>query len=242
MTVLVVGATGATGRRLVAELLERGHDVRAFVRSPDRLPAALRRNDRLFVIPGSALDLGDDALRRHVAGCAAVASCLGHNLTWSGVFGPPRRLVADTAARLCRAIEAAGPPAPVRFVLMNTAGNRDRDLREPLPRAERLVLAVLRRVLPPHADNEAAADVLRTGVGRGHRSIEWVVVRPDTLTEADDVADYEVHPSPTRSAIFNAGATSRRNVARFMADLISDDDTWTRWKGRMPVIYDRGKG
>lgn len=32
--------------------------------------------------------------------------------------------------------------------------------------------------------------------------------------------------------------TSRINVAHFMADLITDDDTWRRWKGRMPVIYD----
>lgn len=30
-----------------------------------------------------------------------------------------------------------------------------------------------------------------------------------------------VHPSPTRSAVFNPGRTSRINVAHFMADLVS---------------------
>ena len=38
MTVLVVGATGMTGRALVEQLLSKGHTVRAIVRSPSKLP------------------------------------------------------------------------------------------------------------------------------------------------------------------------------------------------------------
>lgn len=38
-------------------------------------------------------------------------------------------------------------------------------------------------------------------------------------------------------AIFAPGQTSRINVGHFMADLITRDDTWARWKGQMPVIY-----
>ena len=41
-TILVVGATGATGRRLTEQLLLRGHHVKAIVRSPEKLPEALR--------------------------------------------------------------------------------------------------------------------------------------------------------------------------------------------------------
>lgn len=36
-----------------------------------------------------------------------------------------------------------------------------------------------------------------------------------------------------------AGETSRINVAHFMADLITDDGLWSRWKGQMPVIYNQ---
>ncbi len=50
---------------------------------------------------------------------------------------------------------------------------------------------------------------------------------------------YEIHPSPTRSAIFNAGEISRINVGHFMANLISDDNLWKKWKGQMPVIYNK---
>ena len=47
MTVLVVGGTGATGRLLVGELLERGLAVKTVVRSPDKLPAELRAHGGL---------------------------------------------------------------------------------------------------------------------------------------------------------------------------------------------------
>lgn len=40
MKVAVIGATGNTGKRLTAELLKRGHHVRAVVRSPEKVPQA----------------------------------------------------------------------------------------------------------------------------------------------------------------------------------------------------------
>ena len=48
-----------------------------------------------------------------------------------------------------------------------------------------------------------------------------------------------MHLSPIRSAIFDAGKTSRINVGCFMADLIGDEEVWNQWMGKMPVIYNR---
>jgi hypothetical protein len=123
---------------------------------------------------------------------------------------------------------------------MNTAGNRNCDLDEPVSLGERSVVGLIRVLLPPQADNEKAADYLRLDVGRNDSAVEWAVVRPDSLVDEESVTGYEVHPSPTRSAIFNAGRTSRINVAHFMADLIMRDDLWKAWQGQMPVIYDEG--
>jgi nucleoside-diphosphate-sugar epimerase len=240
MTVLVVGASGATGRRLVEQLLDRGERVRAVVRAPEKLPEDLRTHHLLDIVHASLLELSDREMSEHVRDCDAIASCLGHNITLRGIFGSPRRLVADATRRLCEAVHATRPHRPVRYVLMNTAGNRNRDLDEPLSFAERGATGLIRLLLPPHADNEEAAERLRTNGGQGDSAIEWVVVRPDTLVDEDRVTEYEAHPSPTRSAIFNAGRTSRINVAHFMAELITDDDTWRRWQGQMPVIYDKG--
>jgi hypothetical protein len=88
-------------------------------------------------------------------------------------------------------------------------------------------------------DNENAADYLRTQIGQNDEIIEWAAVRPDTLIDESGVTEYEVHPSPIRSAIFDAGTTSRSNVSHFMADLITDHGAWVDWKGQMPVIYNK---
>ncbi|AOU93103.1 uncharacterized protein AruCF_2212 [Achromobacter ruhlandii] len=184
------------------------------------------------------MDLDEATLARHVAGCSAVASCLGHPMSLRGIYGQPRRLVLDALRRLCRAIVASAPARPVRVVLMNTAGNSNRDLREPVSLAQRGVVALVRALVPPHADNEAASDYLRTIIGQAHPLIQWVVVRPDSLIDRDAVSAYETHPSPIRSAIFDAGRVSRINVAHFMAELAVGGAAWERWRGRMPVIYD----
>ena len=83
------------------------------------------------------------------------------------------------------------------------------------------------------------ADFLRMEIGQNDSALEWCVVRPDSLINEPEVTEYEVYPSPIRGAIFDAGKTSRRNVADFMAGMIIDDDTWRRWRGQMPVVYNK---
>ncbi len=238
-TILVVGASGATGRLLVEQLLDNGANVRVVVRSADGIPEPLRTHPRLSITQASLLELGADELRQLISGCDAVASCLGHNLSLKGIFGPPYRLVTEATRRLSAALKTHQRERPARFVLMNTTGNRNRDLDEPVGPGQRLVIGLLRLLIPPHADNEAAADFLRASIGHNDSGLEWCVVRPDTLIDEPGVTEYDVHPSPIRSAIFDPGKTSRRNVAHFMADLVSNDETWGRWQGQMPVIYNK---
>jgi nucleoside-diphosphate-sugar epimerase len=239
MTTLIVGANGSTGRLLVQHLLNRGLNVKVIVRSPDKLPEEIRNHSNLAVIQASVLDLSDAEMAQQVNGCDAVASCLGHNISLKGIFGNPRRLVTDATRRLCNAIEANKSDKPTKFVLMNTAGNSNRDLHEPISFSQQCVMGLIRLLLPPHVDNEQAADYLRTKIGQNNEAIKWVAVRPDNLIDEDRVTQYEMYASPIRSAIFDAGVTSRINIAHFMADLITDDDTWNEWKGKMPVIYNK---
>ena len=237
MKVLVVGATGATGRLLVEQLLDRGHEVKAIVRSSERIPQPVKNHAKLKLIEAELLKLDDEALAKHVKGCDAVASCLGHNITFRGMYGQPRRLVTDAAKRLSKAIAGTHPEKKVKYILMNTSGNRNRNIKEPIAIGQRMVTALLRLLLPPHVDNEKAADFLWKNIGDKHKIIEWVAVRPDGLINEDAVSEYEVFPSPIRNPIFNPGKTSRINVAHFMASLIDVDEIWQKWKGQMPVIY-----
>jgi len=239
MTTLVVGASGATGRLLVEQLLERGQQVRIIVRSTENLPENIMKHENLSVIQASVLDLSDVEMIQHVSGCDALASCLGHNLNFKGMFGSPRRLVTDATRRLYNAVKANDPKDTVKFVLMNTTGNSNRDLNEQISFGQKCVIGLLRLFLPPHVDNEKAADYLRVEVGQNDETIQWAAVRPDNLNDNKEVTEYELHPSPIRSAIFDSGLTSRINVGHFMAELITNDDTWKKWKGKMPVIYNK---
>lgn len=238
MKVLVVGASGATGRLVVEQLLDRDVEVSAIVRSLDALPD----HHNLSKIQASVANLTSSEMAVHTQNCDAVVSCLGHNLTFKGMFGKPRLLVTNTLKCLCTAIKSnktgdtvAGKP--VKVILMNTTGNSNRDIPEIPPLSQRIVIAILRILLPPHMDNEKAADYLRARIGQNNRAIEWVAVRPDALTDGKEVTKYDVRRSPLRNAIFDSGTTSRINVGNFMAELILNESTWLRWKGQMPVIY-----
>ncbi|HEY8942600.1 MAG TPA: NAD(P)H-binding protein, partial [Polyangiaceae bacterium] len=71
MKILVLGATGGTGRQIAKQALARGHQVTALVRSPDK--AGDLGGARLIV--GDIRD--DTTLREAVRGQDAVASALG---------------------------------------------------------------------------------------------------------------------------------------------------------------------
>ena len=224
MNVLIVGATGTTGRLLTEQLLERGHFVKVIVRTPEKLPEAVRNHDNLTIIRAAVLDLSDAEMAQHVHGCDAVPSCLGHNVTFKGMYGHPRKLVTDATRRLCQAIRANNPNKSTKFVLMNTDGNSNRDI-----------------FLVPAGGGEPRDPPRRTEVGQNDRLIEWTAVRPDTLLDEATVTDYQLVPSPIESALFGSRETSRINVAHFMADLMTDEACWAQWKGQMPVIYNQAE-
>ena len=239
MTTLVLGASGATGKQLVEQLLIMKQNVKVIVRPASKIPDSWNNNEQITIIKTCVSDASEDEMAEYLVGCESVASCLGHNITMKGIWGKPRRLVTNSVKLICAAIHKNSNEMPIKFVLMNTTGNRNKDLKESFTVGEKLVMGLIRLLVPPQLDNEAAADFLRVNIGQKNKLIDWVAVRPDGLVNEDKVTEYEVYPSPTRSAIFNAGTVSRINVGHFMANLIVDDELWNKWKGQMPVIYSK---
>lgn len=233
-TTLIVGATGMTGRLLVEQLLDRNQNVRVIVRSRDKFSGEILNNPKLMITEASVLDLSNDELASHVNNCDAVASCLGHVLDFNGMFGKPRKLCTEATQRLCTAIKKNNPSKPTKFILMNTVGVYNPDCNEKRTWYDRGLLTLLHHTIPPHSDNETAAEQLYKNIGRNDTGIEWCSVRPDSLIN-DQVSAYEINGSPT-TGIFTGRPTSRANVAHFMAELIENAELWNKWKFRMPVI------
>jgi uncharacterized protein YbjT (DUF2867 family) len=101
MRVLVTGATGYIGGRLVPLLLEAGHRVRCVARRPAKLDLMPWR-DRVEVVPGDVLD--PESLKRAAAGCDA-AFYLVHGMAGGSGFEERDRA---GAANFRDAAESAG--------------------------------------------------------------------------------------------------------------------------------------
>jgi putative NADH-flavin reductase len=70
MKLFVIGATGRTGSEVVEQAVARGHQVTAFVRSPESLKL---KNERLTVINGDVMDENQltNAMQNHDAVASA---------------------------------------------------------------------------------------------------------------------------------------------------------------------------
>jgi len=235
--VLVLGSSGATGKLVVTQLLQQNVEVVAVLRPSSNIPVEFSHQKKLQIIKTDITELQENELVHYLQDCDGVISCLGHNLTFNGIFGPPKLLVTDAIEKICRTIEGINSDKKFKLILMNTTGNSNRDLSEKPPLSQRVVISIIRLLLPPHVDNERAADFLRIEIGQNHKLIEWSAIRPDSLTDNEDVTKYDLFISPTRNVIFDAAPTSRINVANFMSRLICEDALWSKWKGKMPVIY-----
>jgi len=234
-SVLLVGGTGRTGRRVLEQLVARGVGVRAIVRSTRGLPPGMAGNPSVAPIEASLLSLSDQDLQGHLRGCDAVISCLGHVISLRGVLGPPHDLVTRATTRLCRALEALRPARPTRFILMSSVSvHRPGGLDTRRGAFEKSLVWMLRGLLPPARDNQRAADFLQERIGPAHPYVQWAVVRPDTLLEGD-VSEYTVHEGLVNS-LFAPGQTSMANVAHFMCELATSPTAWAAWKGKAPVV------
>lgn len=196
--VLIVGATGGTGRALVAQALERGHLVTAFVRDPAALPL---EHPRLRILRGNVLDYA--SLAPAVRDQDAVLSALGHKQ-----FFRPTRILSEGTRNVLAAMDAQG----VRRLVCETAlGIGDSAGRMGLW----YTLFVIPAVLPFYFWDKTRQERL---IERS--SVTWTVVRPGALTGGPRRGRYR-HGRQVGSLVTTV-RISRADVAEFMLDQIAD--------------------
>jgi putative NADH-flavin reductase len=180
MRLVIFGATGGTGRRLVERAIAEGHEVTALVRNPSRMAM---RHQRLNIVVGDVFD--PERVREAVAGNEAVISVLGSRQP-SNPLRPnrpcdPNGPASAGSENIIMAMKEHG----LRRFVCQTAWGVGESKEEP-----GLAGAFFMKVLVPpllrdeYADKEAQERVVRAS------DLDWVIVRPMILTNGSWTNDY----------------------------------------------------
>jgi uncharacterized protein YbjT (DUF2867 family) len=200
MKVLVLGATGGTGRLIVRDALMKGHSVVALVR-------AKARSDLLGaeLIEGDARD--EATLVRALDGCDAVVSALGTGIGLREV---------DLLTVTTRALVAAMTRTAVhRLICISALGVGDSRGHGGF---------IFNRLFQPLLLGPAYKDKDRQEAAIRASSLDWFVVRPAMLT--NDPPRGRVRVSADLAGI-NGGKIARADVAQFVVEQLTND-TWLR--------------
>lgn len=199
MRILIVGATGGTGRELVKQGLERGHEVTAFARRPE---AVAVRHENLRVARGDVMDPASVAAA--MAGQEAVLSALGHK-RW---FYPTRILSQGTANLL----DAMAKQGVRRFVCETSLGVGESWWRLGLY----YTLFVIPVILPLYYwDKNRQERIVRASAA------DWILVRPGALNNGRKRGVYR-HGRHVGNPIWTV-RISRADAADFMLNQLADD-------------------
>jgi uncharacterized protein YbjT (DUF2867 family) len=196
---LIVGATGGTGRQLLAQALERGYLVTALVRDPRKLSLG---HPHLTVVQGDVLDYS--SVEKAVRGQHAVVSALGHKR-----FFAPTRILSDGTRNILRAMAIHGVR---RFVCETSLGIGDSAGRMGLYYS----LFVIPVVLPFYFWDKTRQEQLIAA-----STMEWVIVRPAVLTNAAMLGVYR--SGRNVGSFFWTARITRTDVAHFMLKQLTDD-------------------
>jgi len=200
---LIVGATGGTGRQLVTQALERGYEVTAFVRDLSRLQID---HPRLRIAQGDVLDYA--TVETAMRGQEAVVSALGHKR-----FLYPTRILSGGTRNVLRAMDAEGV---ARVVCQTSLGIGDSAGRLGLY----FTLFTIPVVLPFYFWDKCRQERM---IAESNR--EWVIVRPGMLTNAHKRERLR-HGSRVGN-LFSTVRIARADVAHFMLDQL-ESDTYLR--------------
>jgi uncharacterized protein YbjT (DUF2867 family) len=196
--VLIVGATGGTGRQLVAQALERGYAVTALVRRGSTLAL---EHANLTVAQGDVLDPA--SLEAALRGQGAVLCALGHKR-----YLGPSSILSEGTRNLLRGMEAQGVR---RLVCETSLGIGDSAGRMGLY----YTFFTIPVVLPFYF-----WDKTRQERAMAESRVEWVIVRPGVLTSGAKRGGYR--HGRVGSFLWTV-RISRADVADFMLNQLTED-------------------
>lgn len=207
MKILVLGATGATGRLIVAKAIAEGHNVVALVRSKVKAKDLTGAE----LVEGDARDTA--ALTRAIAGCDGVVSSLGTAMS------PFREVTLLSTAT--RALVGVMEQQNIRRLVCITGLGAGDSRGHGGFFFDRLLLPLMLRKV--YEDKNRQEDAIRAS------TLDWTIVRPMVLN--DRPARGGIKALTDLSGV-HGGTIARADVADFVVQQLTAD-TWLR---KSPLI------
>lgn len=210
MRLVVLGASGATGRHVVALAAVAGWSVRAVVRSESQR-GVLKGADEFLV--GDPTDT--NAVAKAVSSADAVAVCLGISRRTRSPFAPlvsPPDLTSRSLAAILQAMQSAGVR---RVVYVSAFGAGDSWPQIPWWGRAFLRLSQVRYSMADHTRSE----VLLASSG-----LDWTALRPMLLDDAPS----SLPAREMRSGDSLLAKLSRESLARTVVGVLGDPTTYGR--------------
>ena len=115
MKILLLGATGRTGKHIIEEAIKRGHQVSAIARDPEKL-----KDFKIDITQGTPYDY--ETIEKAIIGCEAVINTLNvsrkSDNPWASLTAP-KDIISKSASNAIKAMEKYGIN---RFVALSTIG------------------------------------------------------------------------------------------------------------------------
>ncbi len=169
MRLAIFGATGKTGRHLVQQGLEKGHEVAVLVRDPTKLGI---QNPKLRVVKGDVLS-DAAAVEQTVAGADAVMVALG-----ASSFKKPTSIVEEGTRVIMAGMRKTGAR---RLLVISTVGANETSQQAGF--LFHRVLRPLMRTLAPTAHHIIFVDKERTEEAVRQTDLDWTLLRAPRLVE-----------------------------------------------------------
>lgn len=207
MKVLILGATGRTGKLILEEALNQGYEVRCMVRDPKKIEI---NNSKLKVFKGSPEIVTD--LETAIKDCHGVISALNISRTsdfpWSKLRTPPTFL-SSVMKNIISLSERIGIH---RIVICSAWGVGETE--KEIPGWFRWFIKNS-NIGVAYKDHERQENILKTS------TLDWTIIRPTGLTNFDNdkiiIESYGNEPKPKLTI-------SRKQVARFMVDALKREE------------------
>ncbi|MDF1660723.1 MAG: SDR family oxidoreductase [Planctomycetota bacterium] len=209
LRVLVVGATGGTGRATVEALLSAGHIVTAFSRRASKLCATMN-SSRLSIFDGDVMKLRDVEEASKDQDVAIVTLGIQENPLKVRLFGSTRTPMNVRSEGTRNVIEALRKHGSGRVIVQSSYGVGES--RDQLGLIDRLFFTLLLK--PQIADTEIQESIVKSS------DIDWVLVQPVHLTDSEEMnPPFESTRGQTRRM-----SVARKRVARFLTESIQRND------------------